>query len=260
MIAEAAQWKAAFLAVWFALFFVWERLNVATPPPGSRMRLATNFGMWGIVFVMSPLIILPIAAWADGAVLWTRPPWMRGWAGLLLDLLVLDLWIYWLHRAYHEVPLMWRLHAVHHLDEHLDTTSALRFHAGEVVLSAGVRIAPIFVFAIPFVHVVVFEALVLAAAIFHHSNIKLPARFERILSWFVVTPSIHWVHHHAVRADTDSNYATVLSVWDRLFASRSATARTPEMKIGVEGIEEQSILRLILLPVLNNGRPKRNNR
>src|SRR5690606_10835760 len=88
----------------------------------------------------------------------------------------------------------------------------------------------------------------LIAAIFHHSNLRLPPRLERALSRVVVTPSIHWVHHHARRADTDSNYATVLSVWDRLFASRSRTQRRPDMRIGVERQRERPLGELALQP------------
>lgn len=123
--------------------------------------------------------------------------------------MLLDGWIYWWHRANHEVRFLWRFHQVHHLDSFLDTTSALRFHAGEVLLSALVRGGVIFVVAVPFAHVVAFETLVVLAAIFHHSNVSLPDRLEQVLCLVIVTPSIHWVHHHASRADTDSNYSTV---------------------------------------------------
>jgi sterol desaturase/sphingolipid hydroxylase (fatty acid hydroxylase superfamily) len=96
--------------------------------------------------------------------------------------------------------------------------------------------------------ILAFETLVLISAIFHHSNLRLPPALEKALSFVVVTPSIHWVHHHAVRADTDSNYSTVLSLWDRLFASRSRTPRTPTMPIGVEGRREENLGGLLMLP------------
>jgi sterol desaturase/sphingolipid hydroxylase (fatty acid hydroxylase superfamily) len=86
---------------------------------------------------------------------------------------------------------------------------------------------------------------------FHHSNVRLPPRFERLLSRVIVTPSIHWVHHHALRSDTDSNYSTILSVWDRLFASRSPTQRTPDLEIGVEREHDRAFLALIVRPFLH---------
>ena len=152
-------------------------------------------------------------------------------------------------RINHVVPLFWRFHEVHHLDETLDTTTALRFHFGEDILSSLVRATVIFLLGVPLSSVIVFEVLVLMASLFQHSNIKLPHGFERILSWIIVTPSIHWVHHHAVRADTDSNYANILSVWDRLFGSRSTTVRTPDMKIGVERRPERKLLGLLARPL-----------
>ena len=176
------------------------------------------------------------------------PAWLAGFPGLAFDLFILDLWIYWWHRANHVVPLLWRFHVVHHLDEFLDATSALRFHAGEVLLSAiragGGDLCPGYS---------VGERCDLRDAdrnftMFHHSNVRLPSRLERLLSLLIVTPSIHWVHHHAIRRDTDSNYATVLSVWDRVFASRSSTSRTPDMPIGVESRHDLPFFQLLVRP------------
>lgn len=240
--------KTLFVAVWFGAFFIAERMAAAVSPPQSKRRLYSNLLLWVVNFLLSPLIVLPLAAWGAQHQLWVRPDYLTGVVGFVLSLLVMDFWTYWVHRAYHEVDLMWRLHAPHHLDEHLDTTSAVRFHFGEVILSAALRLVPIFIFAIPFSHVVIFETLLLSAAIFHHSNVRLPGGMERSLSKVIVTPSIHWVHHHARRVDTDSNYASLLSLWDPLFGTRSATNRTPEMKIGVEGVEDKPILGLILSP------------
>src|SRR6185503_17911280 len=118
--------------------------------------------------------------------------WWSGAAGLAADLLLLDLLIYWWHRANHVVPLLWRFHAVHHYDRFLDTTSAVRFHAGEVLLSAAARAVIIVLLAFPLRSVLAFEALVLLAALFPHANLRLPEPLERTLSRLVVTPSIHW--------------------------------------------------------------------
>jgi len=241
-------WKSAGIAVWFAAFFLAERVRPAAPSPRAPGRLAKNGGLWTFNLALSPLFVLPLTAAAAAHAPDWRPAVWSGAGGLILDLVLLDLWIYWQHRAYHTAPWLWRLHEPHHLDETLDATSAVRFHFGEVAVSALSRAAVVFALAIPFSSVLVFEALVLAAAIFHHSNVRLPVRAEAALSKLVVTPSIHWVHHHAVAADTDSNYATVLSVWDRLFASASATRRWPQMPIGVEGARDVGFLALILDP------------
>lgn len=244
---------AAFLA--FALAERW-RPAVASPlllrlGQGTRAawrRLARNLGLFGLNALLAPLIVLPITWWAAEFSLGLRPAALTGWPGLLVDILVLDLWIYWWHRANHVLPLLWRFHQVHHLDELLDTTSAVRFHFGEVVLSALARALVIIVLDLSLAAVVIFEGLVLTSALFHHSNARIPARIERVLSRLIITPSIHWVHHHAIRADTDSNYGTIFSFWDRLFNSRSRTERFADMKIGVERMRDRPLLRLLATP------------
>jgi sterol desaturase/sphingolipid hydroxylase (fatty acid hydroxylase superfamily) len=251
--------KTGAVIVVFAALFILERLFPAARPLGSMIqramgqliRLGKNFGFAGINAVLSPLIVIPLSATAAQ---WSpdwRPDWLGGVSGLVLDLLLLDLWIYWWHRANHRLPVLWRFHEVHHLDEFLDVTTAIRFHSGEIMLSALVRFAVIFALAIPLSSVVVFETIILVATIFHHSNVRLPKRFEYLLSLLIVTPSIHWVHHHALRKDTDSNYATVLSVWDKLFGSRSATQRTSDLIIGVEMEHDRPFLPLLLRPFRN---------
>lgn len=241
--------KAWFIAGWFAAIFIGERLAAAAPPPRGKGRLISNLALWGLVFFISPLIVLPLTNFAAAHVLWTRPAALSGWPALIVDMVLLDCWVYWLHRAYHRIPLMWRLHAPHHLDEHLDSTSALRFHAGEVALSALLRMVPIILLAVPFTHVVASETLLLAGAIFHHSNLRLPPRFEVLLSRVFVTPSIHWVHHHATWADTNSNYSGVFSLWDPLFGTRSNTPRSADMKIGVEGLKDLPLPSLLIAPI-----------
>jgi sterol desaturase/sphingolipid hydroxylase (fatty acid hydroxylase superfamily) len=232
----------------FIVLFVLERLFPVAAWIGGFARVAKNLAIAAFNFVASPLIVIPIAAFATSHALQWRPEFWSGWVGLILDMLLLDLWIYWWHRANHHLPFLWRFHEVHHLDEMLDTTSALRFHIGEVVLSSLVRALVIVVLGLPLASVVAFEVLVLVSAIFHHSNLKLPAGFEKALSWIIVTPSIHWVHHHARQQDTDSNYSTVLSVWDRLFSSASSFVRKPDMKIGVEQRSEKNLVELLKRP------------
>lgn len=244
-------WKGAAVGGWFVLLFALERWRPAASArlaePGWR-RLIRNAALWVGNTVLSPLVVLPLSALAAASAPAWRPAWWSGPGGLLLDLLLLDFLIYWWHRACHVVPFLWRFHAVHHLDRFLDTSSAVRFHAGEVLLSALARGAVILVLAMPLASVLVFETLVLMATIFHHSNLRLPPALERALSRLMVTPSIHWVHHHRMRVDTDSNYATVLSLWDPLFGTRARHARALDMPIGVEAREEESLPRLLAAP------------
>lgn len=265
-VADLVVFNAMAASAWIAALFAAERIWPAAARPGPAReawsprpgavrspgwrRLGRNLALWLIHTALSPLLVLPLTAWAASArwgIDW-RPDWLSGGWGLVADLLLLDFLIYWWHRANHRFPVLWRFHAVHHLDCFLDTTTALRFHFGEVLLSALARAGVIVLLGIPLLSVLVFEALVLAATAFHHSNLRLPPRLEQALSRFVVTPSIHWVHHHADRRDTDSNYATVLSLWDPLFGTRSRMRRHPSMPIGVEGQGEEDLPALIGRP------------
>ena len=245
-------YKGIAVGFWFVIFFAVERLNPAAPfPIGAGLiqpRLWRNAGLAAINFALSPLIVLPLTAFAAGHGLAWRPAWWQGGAGLALDLLLLDFLIYWWHRWNHEWRFLWRFHGVHHLDRFLDATSALRFHFGEVLLSALARAGVIVLIGFPLSSILVFETLVPMAAIFHHSDLRLPASLEMSLSRLIITPSIHWVHHHRRRTDTDSNYGTVFSFWDRLFASSSPTQRRADMAIGVEGEEGGDFLTLLLRP------------
>jgi sterol desaturase/sphingolipid hydroxylase (fatty acid hydroxylase superfamily) len=258
-IESLLQLKTLLVGGVLVLFVLYERLRPAAESPlllrfgraglAAWRRLWRNLGLFGLNLLISPLVVLPITVFAADHSIGLRPAWWQGWPGLVLDLVFLDLWIYWWHRANHEIPLLWRFHSVHHLDETLDTTSALRFHFGEVLLSALVRAVVIVLFDIPLASVLLFEALVLASAIFHHSDAALPAGLERALSRVIITPSIHWVHHHAIQEDTDSNYGTIFSFWDPLFRSASATRRFAAMPIGIEGLKDRPFVRLILTPL-----------
>lgn len=242
-------YKGAVVLGTLAVLLVAEWLFPMARVVGGVRRVARNLSLAGVNAVLSWAVVVPLAAFTASHALGWRPEWWSGWQGLMLDLLILDCWIYWWHRANHEWPFLWRFHEVHHLDEFLDASSALRFHFGEVLLSSLVRAGVILLLGVPLLSVVVFETLLALSAMFHHSNLRLPPRFERALSRVIVTPSIHWVHHHAIRRDTDSNYSALLSVWDRLFRSRSATKRTPDMPIGTEGRKERPLGGLLVRPL-----------
>ncbi len=255
VLPQLIAYKGAVVAGWFVLLFIVERWRPAESLPADLAagrqvwrRLGRNAGLWLINAALSPLVVLPLTAGAAALGAGLRPEWWAGWPAVIGDILLLDLLIYWWHRFNHEAPLLWRFHRVHHLDRFLDSTSALRFHFGEVLLSALARAGAIMLLGVPFVSVLLFETLLLAATIFHHSNLRLPRRIEQHLSRVVITPSIHWVHHHARRSDTDSNYGTLFSFWDRLFGSRSPAVRYPAMAIGVEGEAEQPLPALLVRP------------
>lgn len=231
--------------------FIGERLFPAVntlKQQKSYLRVIKNLSLWVCNSCAAPFIILPLTLYAASLGLTWRSGWLQGWAGITFDILVLDLWIYWWHRANHRISLLWRFHQVHHLDQWLDVSSAVRFHLGEVVLSAIARSVIIVLLGIPIMSVIIFEALILLCAGFHHSNIFLPRRFEQILSKVIVTPAIHWVHHQVDQSNTDSNYSTVFSFWDYLFNSVSMLKRHGSMKIGIGKRRDKSLIQLFWVP------------
>lgn len=244
-------WLAAALALWVGLVFLLERLAVAqTPPSDNRRRILRNIGLGLIALTAAPLLLTLTGRIASGTEPLIPLDALGPAGALLVQLLILDIWTYGMHRAYHEVPFLWRFHAPHHLDEHLDASSAFRFHLGEILISAAMRLIPALAFGIDAATLLLFEAILTANAVFHHSNIRLPALFERLLSFLIVTPSIHWRHHRNIKSDTDSNYTAILSVWDRLFGSRNPKPRRIGMPIGVEGEHDRSFGRLLVYPFL----------
>jgi sterol desaturase/sphingolipid hydroxylase (fatty acid hydroxylase superfamily) len=248
-------YKIIVIAIWFVLIFSLERLFRAASYPKSfsvskrRWRLFNNMGISVINMLLSPLLIIPLTAYISVQFSSWRPEWMLHPAVFIVDLILLDCFLYWWHRVNHKLPFLWRFHEVHHLDEFLDSTTALRFHFGEVFLSSMVRVVVIIALGIPIASVIIFEIILVVCSIFNHSNLRLPSVLEKALSKLIVTPSIHWVHHHAKRYDTDSNYSTIFSFWDRLFGSFSPNARQLTMAIGVEGKSDLSLPSLLLRPI-----------
>jgi sterol desaturase/sphingolipid hydroxylase (fatty acid hydroxylase superfamily) len=189
----------------------------------------------------------------------------RGW-GLLsllvlppgLDIVatvvVLDAAIYAQHVAFHYVPVLWRLHRMHHADLDFDVTTGARFHPVEILLSMGIKLALVVALGAHPAGVVLFEVLLNATSMFNHGNVRLPLALERRLRWFVVTPDMHRVHHSWVRAETDSNFGFNLPWWDRLFRTYrdQPAAGHDGMTIGLPSFRDPRELwldRLITQPV-----------
>ncbi len=137
-------------------------------------------------------------------------------------MLLLDLAIYLQHVLFHALPLLWRLHHVHHADLEFDVTTGLRFHPVEILLSMGIKLAVVFLLGAPAVAVLLFEVLLNATAMFNHSNVRLPPAVDRWLRWIVVTPDMHRVHHSIDPDETNSNFGFNLTGWDHLFGTYRA--------------------------------------
>lgn len=175
------------------------------------------------------------------------------WPKIALSLLLLDLGIYAQHVAAHRWRWFWRLHQVHHCDVDFDTTTAVRFHPLEIMLSMLYKVALVLLLGADPLAVIAFEVILNGCALFNHGNVSLPPVFERRLRFWLVTPDMHRIHHSVRPPETDSNYGFSLSCWDRLFKTYCAEPQQPqtEMLIGLNGFRdarELGFINLLTLP------------
>lgn len=181
-------------------------------------------------------LILLVTEWAANArfgLLHELPlPAPAEWA---LAFLLLDFWNYAWHICCHKLPLLWRFHLVHHHDEHVDATTALRFHVGEIVLTSIALLVVLPILGVTLPQLLLYELVLVPSALFHHANIRIPARLDAALRLVIVTPRMHWVHHSRWQPETDSNYAGVLSIWDRLFGSLRLRPDPRTIELGLDG-------------------------
>jgi sterol desaturase/sphingolipid hydroxylase (fatty acid hydroxylase superfamily) len=217
---------SCFVAVLLAMA-LWEwlaprrHLTVARPS-----RWFSNLGLVSLntlIVTLAVRVLLPLGV--VGTALVARE---HGWGlfnnvalpellSVVLAFVALDLAIYLQHRLFHAVPLLWRLHLVHHADLDFDVTTGVRFHTIEILLSLGIKIGTVILLGAPALAVLLFEVLLNATSMFSHGNVRLPAWLDRLLRLFVVTPEMHRVHHSVVVRETNSNFGFNLPWWDYLF-------------------------------------------
>ena len=162
------------------------------------------------------------------------------WLAIAGAVLLLDLTIYGQHVMLHAVPLLWRLHRMHHADLEFDVTTGLRFHPGEIVVSMLIKLAAVLVLGPAPIAVLIFEVMLNATSMFNHGNVRLPTRLDRVLRLFVVTPDMHRVHHSIDRRETDSNFGFNVPWWDRLFGTYRAQPALghDRMTLGIDRFRE----------------------
>jgi sterol desaturase/sphingolipid hydroxylase (fatty acid hydroxylase superfamily) len=226
--------KPALTVALLAVFWTWETIAPLARERGHRWRHA---GRNLAIAILNTVVLSLVFGTATVAVsLWAT----RSGFGLLNGLqipwpwrcpvavLLLDGWLYVWHRLNHEVPFLWRFHRMHHVDGEMDVTTATRFHIGEHIGAATLRLGVIPLLGVNPLEIVIFETLVVVVTMFHHANLSL-GRVDSLLRWFVVTPRMHQIHHSRLHLETNSNYSTLLPVWDR-------TMRTYRMRPGSEPI------------------------
>ncbi|MEM9209454.1 MAG: sterol desaturase family protein, partial [Pseudomonadota bacterium] len=246
---------AVFLSV-LALLIVWQRARPRRSVSGGIRRSATNIALV-VVDTLILRLAFPLLAFdlalsleASGGGLAPRIP---GAPGILVGIVLLDLAIYWQHRLLHSVPLLWRMHRVHHADTGFDVTTAVRFHPFEIIVSMVIKLGLIWLLAVPAVAVLAFEVLLSTGALFTHANVTLPAGWDRRLRWLIVTPEMHRIHHSVHADESNSNFGFHLSVWDRVFGSYRQAPRDGHsaMQIGLTRFrraEDQSLGALLANP------------
>ncbi|MGB0514170.1 MAG: sterol desaturase family protein [Wenzhouxiangellaceae bacterium] len=217
-------------------------------------RQAVNVGLV-VIDTLALRLVFPVLAVAFAADVHARGGGLFGALDgaavveILIAFLLLDLVIYWQHRLLHRVPLLWRIHRVHHCDTGFDLTTGVRFHPLEILLSMAIKLAAIALLgAHPFA-VLLFELALSLGALWTHTDVALPATVDRRIRWLLVTPSMHRIHHSTWRPETDSNYGFHLSVWDRLFGSYRAQPSRPEreMPVGLAAFRDDQDQRLSAL-------------
>lgn len=168
------------------------------------------------------------------------------WIQFAIGMVLVDLWMYAWHRINHRVPLLWRFHAVHHSDREMDATSAVRFHTGEIILSGLARLLVLPMLGVSLPVILVYELVLLPVILFHHSNLRIGSAIDGVLRPIIVTPWMHWVHHSMLSEETNSNYGSVLSVWDRMFGSFRLRANPSEIELGLMEDESEQSWRTIV--------------
>ncbi len=204
-------------------------------PNSLRSRITNNFELGAINSLLSSLFAVAVSSSKllstghSGLFTQISEPAIAG----ILAFLVLDLYMYLWHRSMHVIPLAWRFHRLHHTDRSMNVSTAYRFHPIEIISSSVPKLALIWLLVIPSNFVVIYELVFTVVVALHHSNVSLPASIDRILSLAILTPNYHRIHHSQVVSETNSNYASVLIWWDRLFGTHKSRLNIGDIQLGI---------------------------
>lgn len=203
-----------------------------------------------MVIPLQTLILIPVSSWVQtnrvgllGLVSW--PSWLE----FVVAFLFLDYTLWWWHRINHVVPFFWRFHLVHHVDLDLDSSTALRFHFGELGLSVIVRALQIALIGAGPLVVAVWQAVLFVCILFHHSNLRLPLRLERWIVPIIVTPRMHGIHHSNFLNETDSNWSSIFTIWDYLHRTLLLNVPHDHIEIGVPAYQKEDDVSFLKLQV-----------
>lgn len=231
--------RAAISVAVFVGFTALERRRpLRQPRHAANRRLAVNLAVgalaFGLVALLYGLTVAKVVQYADhhelGLLRWLGlPAWLA--APLAIVLLDYTLWVW--HWLNHHVPFLWRFHAAHHADLDLDASTAIRFHPGELALSIPYRIVQIVLIGPALAALVAWELLVFVFIVFHHSNLRLPGRADRALSFAIITPRLHGIHHSRRPQELHANFGTLLSTWDVVHRLRAVGVSQDTIDVGL---------------------------
>ena len=210
------KWKHSGINLFFTLTTIIINFAFATVIVwGSDWAIANNFGV---------LHWLGLGAWPE----------------LIVGLLLLDLvGAYFIHWIEHKIKVLWKFHMVHHADTMVDTTTANRHHPGESVFRAIFTLLGVLICGAPMWLVMLYQSISALLSQFNHANIRLPKGLDQAISWFIVSPNMHKIHHHVERPQTDSNYGNIFSIWDRLFGTFNATP-IEQIRYGLDVLPDET--------------------
>jgi sterol desaturase/sphingolipid hydroxylase (fatty acid hydroxylase superfamily) len=219
-------------------------------------RVMRNLGLAAVAAAVTRFIFYPIViqtslhTQSEG---WGIVPLLGlpRWANVLLLVVLFDYTLFIWHWLIHRIGFLWRFHNVHHVDLDVDVSTASRFHFGELALSSFFRSTQVIIFGADLASLMIFELTATFAAQFHHSNLALPKKVDDLLKAVIVTPRMHGVHHSIVREETDSNFGTIFSIWDRLHGTFKANIPQDQITIGVAAYrdpQELTFLKSLALP------------
>ncbi|HJQ40309.1 MAG TPA: sterol desaturase family protein [Thermoanaerobaculia bacterium] len=238
------------------MLFAEQRAPLRRAVEPKLRRVVRNLTVGGVSLAFTSLLqaplLQPVAAWIAGAHigLLQQVSWPR-WLEILIAILLLDYTLWWWHWATHRVPLLWRFHLVHHVDRDLDASTALRFHFGELVISIGARAVQMILIGVDSYALWLWQTILFASILFHHSNLRFPLALERVLVRFLVTPRMHGIHHSNYLNETNSNWSSLLSWWDYAHRTMHLDVPQSEVVIGVPAYANESdvtIGKVLLLP------------
>jgi sterol desaturase/sphingolipid hydroxylase (fatty acid hydroxylase superfamily) len=169
---------------------------------------------------------------------------LPGVARMITVFLLFDIWMYYWHMLNHRLAFFWRFHRAHHADIEMDTTTALRFHPGELILSSCIRLPVIVLIGMNFGELLLFEVMLNLSTLFHHSNLAVPEKWDRMLRVLIVTPNMHRVHHSMEQEETSSNFTSILSLWDRIAGTFRMREDTRTITFGLPSFREARYQRL----------------